>query len=136
LLILQDQLFYLTGSIFRRCNTCLEAGGRLSETTLEKYVKLLGGGRPSSQHVQASYVLMLLMTVALLRCIIKVLPVFKQISPEAMDFQKLLLMSYTLHRAEMMVSSVYECNRTRWVQSLEKVPSTRVMYPSQALDLI
>lgn len=133
---MQDQLFYLTGSIFRRCNTCLEAGGRLSETTLEKYVKLLGGGRPSSQHVQASYVLMLLMTVALLRCIIKVLPVFKQISPEAMDFQKLLLMSYTLHRAEMMVSSVYECNRTRWVQSLEKVPSTRVMYPSQALDLI
>jgi len=135
LLILQDPLFYLTGSIFRRCNTCLEAGGRLSET-FEKYVKLLGGGRPSSQHVQASYVLMLLMTVALLRCIIKVLPVFKQISPEAMDFQKLLLMSYTLHRAEMMMSSVFECNRTRWVQSLEKVPSTKVMYPSQAFDLI
>jgi len=47
-------------------------------------------------------VLMLLMTVAVLRCIIKVLPILKQISPEAVDFQELLLLSYMLHRAEMM----------------------------------
>jgi len=45
LLILQDQLFNITGSIFRRCNTCLEAGGRLSETFV-KYVKLLGEEDP------------------------------------------------------------------------------------------
>jgi len=51
-------------------------------------------------------VLMLLMTVVVLRCIIKVLSVFKQISPEAVDFQEMLLMSYMLHRAEIMVSSV------------------------------
>jgi len=47
--------------------------------------------------------LMLLMTVAVLRCIEEVLLVFKQISPEAMDFQELLLMSYMLHRAGMSI---------------------------------
>ena len=50
--------------------------------------------------------LMLLMTVAVLRCIIEVLPVIKQTSREAVDFQELLLMSYMLHRAEIVVSSV------------------------------
>jgi hypothetical protein len=52
--------------------------------------------------------------------IIKVIPVFKQISSEAMDSQELLWVSYMLHGAEVKVSTLFECNRTRWVQSLEK----------------